>query len=55
LKKKNNIEVMRLFFWKIFATEVVLFGKLGENEVNVFIPPTCENKKFREWLNLPKK
>jgi hypothetical protein len=40
---------------KLFATEVVLLGKLGENEVNGFIAPTWENKKFREQLNLPLK
>jgi hypothetical protein len=32
-----------------------LFGKLGRNEVDGFIAPTWENKKFREQLNLPQK
>jgi hypothetical protein len=34
---------MRLIGGKLFATEVVLFRKLGENEVNGFIFPTLEN------------
>ncbi|MDR1383621.1 MAG: hypothetical protein LBJ67_07230 [Planctomycetaceae bacterium] len=47
---------MRWVGKKLFATEVVLFGKLGENEVDGFIDPIWENKKSCEHLNLfPKK